>query len=103
MFNKELYREESIFDNYEFNEEMIGYGSTSNVYKAVNKHSGEYYALKTIDSDKVDINIIKTELKFLQGLVHPNIVKIYEYYIEKSNNGNIYIIVLELMEGGDVS
>lgn len=102
MFNKDLFREGSIFDNYEFNEDQIGFGSTSNVYKAVNKNTGQYFALKTIDSDKVDLSIIKSELKILQGLTHPNIVKVFEYYMEKTENGNIYIIVLELMEGGEV-
>lgn len=93
-----LYRQGKITDKYHLSEE-IGLGSTSVVYKAIHRETGDFYAVKIINSQEVDENLILKELQLLQQLTHPNIVKVEEFFYTE----RFYFIVFEWMEGGEVS
>jgi len=77
----------------------LGRGSFGNVYKVVHIHSGLIRAMKSINRENVEKEggVFK-EIDFLIKLDHPNILKIYEYYID---DVNIYLIT-EYISGGEL-
>ena len=79
--------------------DLIGEGSFAKVYK-VQKDNGEEYALKEIKETNSEFEkYIQGELDIInQKLKHRNIIKIYEYFIDK----NIYI-AMEYSELGDLN
>ena len=79
--------------------DLIGKGSFAKVYK-VQKDNGEEYALKEIKETNSEFEkYIQGELDIInQKLKHRNIIKIYEYFIDK----NIYI-AMEYSELGDLN
>lgn len=59
----------------------MGEGTYGVVYKAVNKETGEFVALKKIRLEKEDDGVPSTairEISLLKGLKHPNIVDLIE-------------------------
>lgn len=94
-----LYRPGKIEDFYElFGDEIVGFGSTCVVIKAISKANGENYAVKVIDSSEIGENDIQKELQVLSEIVHPNIVKVIEFYVQDGH----YLIIFEWMSGGEV-
>ena len=86
--------------DYDIGEE-IGKGSFSAVYKGTKKSSGQRVAIKVIDKTKLnpkDISVIESEIRILEKMEHPNILKFYEHYFEQ----NKAYIILELCEGGEL-
>ena len=79
--------------------DLIGEGSFAKVYK-VQKDNGEEYALKEIKETNSEFEkYIQGELDIInQKLKHRNVIKIYEYFIDK----NIYI-AMEYSELGDLN
>ena len=79
--------------------DLIGKGSFAKVYK-VQKDNGEEYALKEIKETNSEFEkYIQGELDIInQKLKHRNVIKIYEYFIDK----NIYI-AMEYSELGDLN
>lgn len=84
----------------------IGGGAFGKVYKCKHLSTGQERALKVIKlqsakdettSSSTESSIVK-EIEILAQLDHPNIMKVYEYFVDKYN---IYI-AMELMEGGDL-
>ena len=85
----------------------LGSGSYGNVYKVKHKITGKIRAMKIIKNDSIidnldneqiiDQNFFK-EIEVLKELEHPNIVKIFEYYIDNKN----HYIITELLNGGDL-
>lgn len=82
--------------------DKLGFGSFGYVLKALHLKTGKLYAIKIVN--KVILNIQDDESRFLREieilyrLDHPNIVKMFEYFIDESN----YYIVQEFIEGGDL-
>lgn len=76
---------------------QIGKGSHGNVYKAMGR---EYVAIKVIEKKKVAavLPYIYQEIKILQSVSHPNIVK----YIEHEETTTSISIVMEYCAGGDL-
>lgn len=75
-------------------------GSVNHVNEQV--ADGTLYALKTILLDRVSTSFyqeLQNEIAILRTLDHPNIVRLYEVYVNKHNT--IYM-VLELCDGGDL-
>mmetsp|Transcript_24404 Transcript_24404/g.38383 ORF Transcript_24404/g.38383 Transcript_24404/m.38383 type:complete len:389 (+) Transcript_24404:20-1186(+) len=68
------------------NKVKVGSGTFGDVYRAEVKKTGEVVAIKTIKltgkSDGVEISAID-EIKIMQELRHPNIVRLYEVYQSK--------------------
>jgi serine/threonine protein kinase len=79
--------------------------STSTASDGSRQH--DHYALKEINLANIDprnvFDFFQNEIEILRRLDHPNIVRAYEQFKYKSNNGQKMTgIVLELCEGGDL-
>ena len=80
---------------------LLGTGSFGSVYAAKNLIFQDIVALKVIKKDEnneLDEQEIRNEINILIQLSHPNIVKIYEFYISKSS----YYIVTEYCKEGEL-
>ena len=83
---------------------FIGEGSFAKVYQVQNRLTGNYRAMKSLKR-KTDKNpngnletTILNEIDILIKLDHPNILKIFEFYISKES----YFIITELCSGGEL-
>ncbi|MEE0314612.1 MAG: protein kinase, partial [Butyrivibrio crossotus] len=87
-----------IAERYEILE-RIGSGGMSDVYKAKCHKLNRYVAIKVLkpeySEDKTFVSKFKAEAQAAAGLMHANIVNVYDVGEE---NG-IYYIVMELVEG----
>ena len=91
--------EETLFE-YEV-KEKIGEGSFSKVKLGIHKQTKRKVAIKIISKNKLtnkDKIHLKREIKILNSLNHPNIIKIYEI---KEDNNNFYLI-MEFCSKGDL-
>ena len=80
---------------------MLGSGSFGSVYKAENTIFHNVVAMKVIKKDpnnELDEEEIRNEIDILTKLSHPNIVKIYEFYISNSH----YYIITEFCKEGEL-
>lgn len=81
---------------------FIDYGTTSNVYKVVEKRSGMVYAAKVINRKNMEtlgLTLeIEQETRVHRSISHPNIVKIFDV---KYTSENI-ILILEYCSNGDL-
>ena len=80
---------------------MLGSGSFGSVYKAENSIFHNVVAMKVIKKDpnnELDEEEIRNEIDILTKLSHPNIVKIYEFYISNSH----YYIITEFCKEGEL-
>ena len=79
--------------------EKIGSGGMATVYKAKCHVLNRYVAVKILrDEFTTDSEFIKrfnTEAQAVASLTHPNIVSVYDV----GNEGNLYYIVMELIQG----
>lgn len=70
----------SNLEDYEF-KSKLGEGTYGVVYKALQKSTGEYVALKKIKLEKEEDGVPSTairEISLLKGLSHPNVVELKE-------------------------
>ena len=86
---------------------LLGSGACGNVYLGIRKSDSKQFAIKNVKKEHAsalsDINIanknaILNEINLLNGIDHPNIIKLEEVI---ETEGNIYM-VLELADGGEV-
>lgn len=93
------YQDMKIFtDNYEMSTKELGKGAFGKVKKAVKRSNGEERAVKMIDKLSLDSSErvrLKYEINILKNLSHPNIVRLYEVYENKSS----IFLVQELCDG----
>lgn len=74
-------------------------GAFGEVRKAYHYKTKEYWAIKIIYKYQIqNTKQINREIKILENLDHPNIVKIYEYFEDKW----FYYLVMEFLEGGEL-
>ncbi|MFZ1255870.1 MAG: caspase family protein [Saprospiraceae bacterium] len=95
-----------IFGNYTL-QEYLGSGSFSSVYIATHNYTKEQVALKVAHSTDIKLieefnHIVKTGLKGLLKIQHPNIIGIKEYFISSENNTSHFVMVLELIKGNSL-
>lgn len=86
---------------YVYSSHPIGKGGFSIVYKGFNIETDQVVAIKKINIETIPpilLNKIEAEVKLLQSLYHPNIIKYYE--LIKSRDS--YYIILEYCPGGDL-
>lgn len=83
-------------DGYEYLE-LLGRGSSSEVYKVRSKQDGKILALKKFDSpNTLSKDRFEYEVEIGKRLQHPHIVQVYD---GRDENG-IWYMVMEYMEGG---
>ncbi|KAI8334858.1 serine/threonine-protein kinase srk1 [Choanephora cucurbitarum] len=79
----------------------LGEGAFSNVYKAMNKETGQHVAIKIVrkfELNQIQKASILKEVQIMRTLNHPSIVKMLAF-IETTDH---YFLVLELMNGGEI-
>ena len=86
-------------DNYKLLSK-IGKGAFGKVFKVQNKKTNKILALKIIKkSEREEENEeLLNEIEIMIKLEHPNIIKIYDYYLNKNN----YYIIMEYVSGGEL-
>ena len=89
-------------ENPSLNYRIIGYlgeGSFGKVYSVEHNELKIKRAMKIIPiKPKNSYQFINKEIKILKSLDHPNIIKVYEFYLTKTSLS----IICELCEGGDL-
>ena len=93
--DEEPVREEPIEDFYELGKE-IGRGGFSVVVEAVEKKTGDKYAIKCIKKTMVegdDIKLLRREIKIMKRVSHSNILKLFEVFEDEDE----FFLVMELL------
>ena len=95
---KMLNQNRLLEDHYEL-KELLGTGTSGRVYLGINKETGTSWAVKTIDTRKIESqeNLTK-EAEMLRSLRHPNIIHLEDIF---ADDKNIHLI-MELSDGGDL-
>ena len=87
-----------VGDRYEILEK-IGTGGMSDVYKAKDNKLNRFVAVKVLKQEFSEnanfVSKFRTEAQAAAGMMHPNIVNVYDV----GEEGGIYYIVMELVEG----
>ena len=88
-----------IEDHYEIGDEL-GRGSFARVREGVNLRTREKVAIKIIDKNNIDVKVeaLKTEVKILMNVKHPNIVNLFDVF---EDDDKLYLI-MEIMTGGEL-
>ena len=79
----------NIWDKY-IKKETIGIGSYGKVYKAQNKETGKYVAIKEIDKEGIENQMYLTEIEIMKKLNSENSVRLKETF---DSNDFFYIIM----------
>ena len=90
-------KEDNIFDEYEL-KEKLGEGAYGSVYKVQQKYTNYLRAVKAIKKKHVDSSEFYNEIEVLKALDHPNIIKLFDCYQDKS----YFYMVEEYCSGGDL-
>ena len=90
-------KEDNIFDEYDL-KEKLGEGAYGCVYKVQQKFTNYLRAVKAIKKKHVDSAEFYNEIEVLKALDHPNIIKLFDCYQDKS----YYYMVEEYCSGGDL-
>ncbi|RKP30123.1 Pkinase-domain-containing protein [Metschnikowia bicuspidata] len=103
--NQSVARDEGIYGDFIVKNDTIGQGAFATVKKAIERSTGDSYAVKIInrrraihaggESAMLGVN---RELQILRKLDHPNIVRLKSFYEDIEN----YYLVMELVPGGDL-
>eukprot|EP01119_Soliformovum_irregulare_P007561 TRINITY_DN19_c0_g1_i1.p1 TRINITY_DN19_c0_g1~~TRINITY_DN19_c0_g1_i1.p1 ORF type:complete len:312 (+),score=26.38 TRINITY_DN19_c0_g1_i1:10-945(+) len=92
----------TVAEVYELGEE-IGRGAFSIVHRVVNKETGEQFAMKIINKEKVGMEAkveerMKREVDILKSVRHPNIIPLHDLF----ETENRLYLVMELVSGGEL-
>jgi len=93
--------EKRVWEKYLF-KKIVGKGGFSTVISLYDKRTGKSIAAKVIDKLKISpdtLRLLQEEPLILSGLDHPNIIQLIDYV---ESHKRIFVL-LELMEGGDLS
>ena len=90
-------KDDNIFDEYEL-KEKLGEGAYGSIYKVQQKYTNYLRAVKAIKKKYVDSTEFYNEIEVLKALDHPNIIKLFDCYQDKS----YYYMVEEYCSGGDL-
>jgi len=90
-------KEGNIKDFYDFGEEL-GRGEFSVVIKATEKATGEIWAIKCIQKETMEHGRLETEIKILQDVEHPHVIKLKEYF----ESAETVYLVMEMVTGGEL-
>ena len=81
----------SVWDEYK-NIELIGSGSFADVYRAKNKKTNEYVAIKEIKKSNINVDEILKEIEIMKKLESENSVSL----IDSIETKEYYYLILEL-------
>lgn len=91
----------SNINGYNIKQEwFLGKGSFGSVYKA--EKDGKFFAIKIFRSELLQTeykNRLDREIKSIQKISHPNVVKLYNFGSFKDNEFEYFYIVMDLVEG----
>ena len=91
----------SLAVNYDI-DKKIGSGTFGKVYEVTYRPINQKRAMKVVKRDTInyqdDAQKFLKEIEMLTQLDHPNIIKIYEYYVDELN----YYVITELARGGEL-
>ena len=83
------YSKKKIGDYAYYLNDLIGSGYSSQVYKCFHREQPNItYAIKVINLSKLakaNLNLLRDEIKILQTLNHPNIIKFHNFYFTENN------------------
>jgi len=86
---------------YELGDE-IGRGGFSVVFEAKEKKTGQKVAVKCVQlacqADDEAMNALKREIRIMKKVNHPNILKLYEVFVEEES----FYLVMELVPGKEL-
>jgi len=91
-----------VSDSYEVGQQ-IGKGAFSTVHLVTKKDTGEKFAMKVINKEKLGIEAkseerLKREVEILKSVRHPNIIPLHELF---ETDNRLYLI-MELVSGGEL-
>ena len=80
-FRSQLVRHERVHDIYEMYEirELLGAGMSGSVHVVVDRKTGERYAMKTVNRNRVQADLmgdLMNEINVLKQMDHPGIIKL---------------------------
>ena len=86
---------EKVEDLFEFEGCKVGRGTYGHVYKAKRKDGSDpkEYALKQIEGSGLSMSACR-EIALLRELKHPNVINLQRVRQMKTNNFNVYSIIL---------
>lgn len=96
-------QDRKLDDDYDLREEL-GSGSLGKVYRAVDRRTGEHWAVKIVSTrqfsmDKsFSLDELLGEARMLRTVSHPAIVSVRDAY----SSPEAFAIVMQLVEGGDL-
>lgn len=103
--NESVVKDEGIYKDFIVKNDTIGQGAFATVKKAIERSTGDSYAVKIINrrraihaGGKGAMAGVNRELQILRQLDHPNIVRLKSFYEDVEN----YYLVMELVPGGDL-
>jgi serine/threonine protein kinase len=89
------------FDQFFHLQYKIGMGKFSEVFTALEKDTGEIYAVKVIDKrilNELERELMRSELAILKLINHPNVVKLIDIFDERHKT----YVVMDLVQGGEL-
>lgn len=90
---------DGVHAHYDMRSEVLGQGAFAVVKKAIERATGNPYAIKVIDKKKVMAGVaVEREIDILKKLQHEYVVGLKDFF-EDSNN---YYLVMDLVTGGDL-
>jgi calcium-dependent protein kinase len=87
----------NFFDEYDL-KEKLGEGSFGTVYKVIQRKTNYIRAVKAIKKKYIEKNEFLNEIELLKTVDHPNIIKIFDCYYDKT----FYYLIEEYCSGGDL-
>ena len=91
--------DKGIHAHYDLRSGVIGRGAFATVKRAVERSTGNHYAVKVIDKKKVMHGMaVQREVEILKTIQHENIVALKDYF----EDNQYHYLVMDLIEGGDL-
>ena len=87
----------NFFDEYDL-KEKLGEGSFGSVYKVIQRKTNYLRVVKVIKKKYVDKSEFLNEIELLKTVDHPNIIKLFDCYYDKT----FYYLIEEYCSGGDL-
>jgi len=77
---------------------VLGRGGCGSVCVAEDISTGKKYAMKTVSLNEFTLQEVVNEIEIQKNLDHPNIARVYEYYVDEAERG--VHIIMEMCTGG---